>query len=228
MKKLLKPVLAAGLVLSAAPMVAAPVAAQSAVKGVGVVSLPAVMANSNAYKTAEQQRPVTYKAQYDQAEARRQQIAAQLQPMVTKFNTDRQAPNPNRESLQQQAVQIQTIEQNGQRELQQILAPVALSRAYVDEQIEDKLSDAIQAAAKKKGVTLILDPTQGAIIYADAQYNITQDVLNELNVLLPTAQLVPPPGWQPREIREQQAAAAAQQAAAQGAAQPAGPAPEGR
>ncbi|MCB2089257.1 MAG: OmpH family outer membrane protein [Sphingomonadaceae bacterium] len=228
MKKLLKPVLAAGLILTAAPMAAAPAAAQSAVKGVGVVSLPAVMANSNAYKTAEQQRPVTYKAQYDQAEARRQQIAAQLQPLVDKFNTDRQAPNPNREALQQQAVQIQTIEQNGQRELQQILAPVALSRAYVDEQIEEKLSDAIQAAAKKKGVTLILDPTQGAIIFADAQYNITQDVLNELNALLPTAQLVPPPGWQPREIREQQAAAAAQQAAAQGATQPAGPAAEGR
>ena len=57
-------------------------------QAVRVVSLPAVVANSNAYKTAEQQRPVTYKPQLDQAEARRAAIAAQLQPLVDKFNAD--------------------------------------------------------------------------------------------------------------------------------------------
>jgi Skp family chaperone for outer membrane proteins len=216
MKQLLKPVLAAGFALAAiAPVTAVPVAAQQAVKGIGVVSLPAVMVNSNAYKTAEAQRPTTYKPQIDQAEQRREAIAQQLQPLVDKFNADRQAANPNQQSLQQQAAQIQQIQQAGQQELNQILAPVALSRAYVEEQIEDKLNDAVQNAAKKKGVTLILDPTQGAIVYADASYNITQDVLNELNTLLPSAQLVPPQGWQPREVRQQQEAAAAQAAAQQ-------------
>ncbi|MBD3729454.1 MAG: OmpH family outer membrane protein [Sphingomonadales bacterium] len=226
MKKILQPVLAAGLMLTAAPVLAAsPAASQQGIKGVGVVSLPAVVANSNAYKTAEAQRPVTYKAQYDQAETRRAQIAAQLQPLITKFNADRSAPNANQQALQQQAVQINQIQQSGQQELQQILAPVALSRAYVEEQIEDKLNDAVQNAAKKRGVTLILDPTQGAIIYADAQYNMTQDVLDELNTLLPSAQLVPPAGWEPRAVREQKAAEA-QQAGAAG--QPAGPSTQGR
>ncbi|MFM9935457.1 MAG: OmpH family outer membrane protein, partial [Novosphingobium sp.] len=58
-------------------------------------------------------------------------------------------------------------------------------------------------------------------------YNLNQDILNELNTVIPTAQLVPPAGWMPRAQRE----AAAQQAAAQGAAAPAAPAgkqPEGR
>jgi hypothetical protein len=48
-------------------------------------------------------------------------------------------------------------------------------------------------------------------------YNLNQDILNELNTLLPSAQLVPPTGWEPRELREaraQQAAAAGQQPAA--------------
>lgn len=221
MKQLLKPVLAAGFAFAAiAPVTAVPAAAQQAVKGIGVVSLPAVMVNSNAYKTAEAQRPTTYKPQIDQAEQRRQAIAQQLQPLVDKFNADRQAANPNQQSLQQQAAQIQQIQQAGQQELNQILAPVALSRAYVEEQIEDKLNDAVQNAARKKGVTLILDPTQGAIVYADAAYNITQDVLNELNTLLPSAQLVPPQGWQPREVRQQQEAAA--QAAQQQGAQTTG------
>ncbi|ROT94798.1 OmpH family outer membrane protein [Altererythrobacter sp. FM1] len=223
MKTLLKPLLAIGVATAAiAPIAAAPAAADT-IKGIGVVSLPAVVANSNAFKTAEQQRGTTYKAQIDQAEARRKQIADQLNPLVTKFNTDQKA-NPKNPALAQQAQTIQQINQSGQQELQQILAPVALSRAYVTEQIEDKLDQAVKNAASKKGVSLILDPTQGAIIYADGAYNITQDVLNELNTLLPTAQLVPPQGWVPREVREQQA----QQQAAQGQQQQQQPATTGR
>ncbi|MFV0643000.1 MAG: OmpH family outer membrane protein [Sphingomonadaceae bacterium] len=224
MKKLSQPLLALGLALAATPMLAAPVMAQQIVKGIGVVSMPAVVANSQAYKTAEQQRQTTYKAQIDQAEARRQQVAAQLQPMVDKFNADRQAASPNQQALQQQANQIAQLRQSAQDELVRMLQPVALSQAYVDEQIQDQLTAAVQNAAKKKSVTLILDPTQGAIIYADAGYNMTQDVINELNTLLPSAQIVPPQGWEPREVREQRAAAAQQQ----GGAQQAGPAPSGR
>ncbi len=209
-----KSLLAAGVAFATiSPIAAAPAAAQI-VKGIGVVSLPAVVANSNAYKVAEQQRPVTYKPQLDQAETRRAAIAAQLQPLIDKFNKDRQA-NPNNPALQQQAAAIQQIQQSGQQELQQLVQPVALSQAYVTEQIEDKLDTAVQAAAKKKNVQLILDPTQGAVLYADAAYNMTQDVLNELNTLLPSAQLVPPQGWMPRQVREQQAA----QAGAQGQTQ---------
>ncbi|MGN3975402.1 OmpH family outer membrane protein [Tsuneonella sp. SYSU-LHT278] len=212
-KNLTRIALAAGVAIATlSPIAAAPAAAQI-VKGIGVVSLPAVVANSNAFKVAQQQRPVTYKPQIDQAEARRAAIAAQLQPLVDKFNKDRQA-NPNNPALQQQAAAIQQIQQSGQQELQQLIQPIALSEAYVTEQIEDKLDAAVQAAAKKKNVQLILDPTQGAVLYADAAYNITQDVLNELNALLPSAQLVPPQGWVPRQMREQQAA----QAAAQGQA----------
>jgi Skp family chaperone for outer membrane proteins len=219
MNKLLKPAFAAGIALAAlSPMVAAPAAAQ-VVKGIAVVSLPAVVANSNAYKTAETQRPVTYKAQLDAAEARRVAITAQIKPLVDKYNADRQA-NPNNPALQQEGAQIQQLDQSGQRELQQLLAPLALSRAYVQEQIEDKLDTAVQTAAKKKNITLIIDPTSGAVVYADAAYNLTQDVLNEVNALIPSAQLVPPDGWLPREQRQQQAAAAA----AQGQQQPA-PAP---
>lgn len=209
MQTSLKSLLAAGAMLTAlSPIAAAPAAAQ-VVRGIGVVSLPAVVANSNAYKTAETQRPVTYKPQIDAAEARRAAIAAQLQPLITKFNADRQA-NPNNAALNTQAQTIQQIQQSGQQELQQLVQPIALSQAYVTEQIEERLDTAVQNAAKKKNIQLILDPTQGAVIYADAAYNITQDVMNELNTLLPTAQLVPPQGWVPREVRQQQAAAAAQ------------------
>lgn len=222
MKALLKSAAVAGLILSATPAIVAPAAAQ-AVKGIGIVNLSAVIGNSNAYKVAEQQRPVTYKAQIDQAENRRKQIAAQLQPLITKFEADRQSGKVTDAVLQQQATQIQQIEQSGQGELQRLLAPVSLSRAYVEEQITDKLNEAVETAAKTAKVTLVLTPD--SILYADTAYNLNQAVLNELNRVLPSAQLVPPAGWLPRQLREQQAAQQGQPAAP---AQPAGPQPSTR
>lgn len=213
MIKLLKPALAAGLAtaLVASPAMVVPAAAQQA--SIGVVDAQRVVLSSTAFQTAAQQRSVTYKAQIDQATARRQAIATQLQPMVTRLQTESQAANAaqNQTSLQQQYAQIQQVEAAGQQELNQILAPVQLSQAYVEEQITDQLSTAIQNAATKKNVTLVMSPD--SILYATAVHNLNQDVLNELNALIPAAQLVPPQGWLPREVREQQAA----QAAAQGA-----------
>jgi Skp family chaperone for outer membrane proteins len=225
MKIILKPALAAGIALAslAAPAVMAPASAQSTVKGIAVVNVPAVVANSNAFRTAQTQRPTTYKAQIDQANARREAIAAQLQPLYTQFQTAQQAQNPNQQTLQQTASQIQQIEAAGQRELQQILAPVQLSQAYVEEQINDKLVTAIQNAARKQNVTMVISPD--SVLYADNAYNMNQAVLDELNTLVPAAQLVPPAGWLPREMREQQQAQ--QQAAGQApqAQQPAAAAP---
>lgn len=220
MKTLIKSAaLASSLALGA--VVAQPAMAQdkggTIVQGIGVASFDAVIANSNAFKNAEQQRQTTYKAQYDQARSRSQQIQAQLKPLVDKFNADRQAASPNQASLQQQASQIQQIQGNGEREIQQILAPVSLSQAYVNEQIEDKLDAAVKAAMNKKKVSILLSPDAILAVNGSA-YNLNQDILNELNAAIPSAQLVPPAGWEPRQIRE----ARAQQAAAQGQ-QPAAP-----
>ncbi len=237
MKSLLKPVFAAGLILTAAsPIVSAPAAAQ-AIQGIGVVDINGVVANSNAFKTAAQQRTQTYKAQFDQANQRAAQLNTQLEPLLQKFEADRQAANPNQQALQQQASTIEQLYEQGQREVNSIMAPVQLSRSYVAEQISDVLPQAIENAAKKKNVTLILAPEQ--VRYADAAYNMNQAVVDELNALLPSVQLVPPAGWLPRQMREQQAAIqAAQQGVqpdAQQSVQPtaqqpvqAGPTPQGR
>ena len=203
--------------LAAAAPVAIPVAAAAQVApGIAVANPDAIVANSAAFKLAEQQRPVTYKAQLDAAEARRAQIQAQLDPMVAKYQTDSQAATPNQAALQQQAQQIQRIQQSGEAELQRLLQPVAMSRAYVIEQITDKMPAALDAAQKRRNITLVLNPQ--AVVSADQAYNLNQDVLTELDRMLPQAQLVPPADWKPRAQREAEAqqAAAAQQQAAQG------------
>ena len=201
--------IAASLALSGTMMLSATPAAAQAVKGIAVANPSAIVALSNAYKVSEQQRPVTYKPQIDQANARKTQIEAQLRPLATKLEADARAPNPNQASLQTQYNQIQQIEQAGQQEINQILQPIALSRAYVLEQIGDKLEAATKAAMAKQKITILLD--SAAVINADQTYNLNQAILNEVNAVIPSAQLVPPAGWLPRQQREQQAAAAAAQ-----------------
>ena len=213
-KATLSAALVTGLMLGTA--VSQPAMAQSSgkvVQGIAIATLDAVIVNSNAYKTAETQRQTTYKAQLDRAEQRRSQLQAQLQPLVTKFNTDRQAASPNQQSLAQQAQTIQQLQQQGQQELQTILAPVALSNSYVQEQIDAKLNDAVKAAMRKKNVSLLLSP-DAVLAVNDNAYNLNQDILNELNTMVPSAQIVPPQGWEPRAVREARAAQAQAGAAA--------------
>ena len=222
MKILMKTALGAALAAATltAPAMVAPAAAQSNQR-VGFVNVNAVVVNSSAYTTAQTQRQTTYSAQLKQAETRRAAIQAQLDPLITAFNAARQQQGADQASLQQQAQQIQQIQQSGQAELQQILAPVALSQAYVEEQIREQLGTAIQNAAQAQGVTLVISPE--TILHAEASHNLNEAVLAQLNTLIPSAELVPPQGWLPAEIRAQQEAAAAAQAAA-----PAQPAATGR
>lgn len=241
MTKILKPVVTAGMILAlgvapaafAAPKAAAPTPASDAPgpQTIAIADLDAVASNSDATRIAAQQRQVTYKAQIDQYKTRSQQLQAQIEPMFAKYQKDAAAPNPNQAALQAEGEAIQRLQQQGKVELQNIIKPVVYSEAYVNEQIEDKLNDAVTSAMKKHGVTVLLSAQ--AVLATQNAYNLNPAILAELNTAIPTAQLVPPAGWEPRQIREQQqqAAAAAQQQgqpAAAPAARPAGPQPEGR
>ncbi|KAJ8139142.1 hypothetical protein OY671_007645, partial [Metschnikowia pulcherrima] len=200
--------------MAAAP--AAPAATGGVVAaGVAVANPPAIVASSSAYQTAQQQRPVTYKAQIDQANTRKNQITAQLQPSYAKSEADSKAPKPDQAASRQQYAHIQQIEQAGQREIQQISEPSQLSEQYVSEQIGDKSDDATQSAMTKRKISSVLDSQ--SVIKADQAYNSNQDISTELNASIPSAQLVPPAGWSPRAQRERQAQ---QQAAQAAAAQP--------
>ena len=231
MKKILGPVIAGVMILSAPQLALAKKkdeAASSQLQGIAIADPDTVIANTDAVRLANEQRQVTYKAQIDAAKARKAQIEAQLRPLYEKIQADSQAAKPNQASLQQQAATIQQIEQNGQREISEIIRPVALSEAYVQEQVEDQLDAAVKAAMEANKVTLLLNPS--AILASQNSYNLNKAILAELNKAIPNAQLVPPAGWLPRQLREQQAAQqqATAPAAPPAAAQPAGPPAETR
>jgi Skp family chaperone for outer membrane proteins len=127
--------------------------------------------------------------------------------MAEKFQRDRAAPNASQAALVQEQQTIQQLQDSGTQELQRIMQPVALSNAYVQEQITDKLGAAMQAAMAKNGVSVLLK-AEAVQMVTSATFDLTPEVLAELNAALPTVQLAPPAGWLPREQREQQAAQA--------------------
>lgn len=207
----------------------APAAASTAavVPGIGVANLNAAVAASNAFQVAGQQRQTTYKATYDAAQARATQIETELKGLVEKFNADKAAKKPDA-ILQQSYVAVQQRQERGKEEIRQILMPVMMSEAYVEEQITDKLDQAVQSAMTKRGVSLLLQPE--SVLARANGYEMTPAIIAELNVLIPTANIVPPQGWVPRQVREQQAAQQqqAQPAAAAPAARPSAPQTDGR
>ena len=195
--------------------------------GIGIANLNAAVAGSSAFQVAGQQRQTTYKATYDAAQARAKQIETELKGLIDKFNADKAAKKPDA-VLQQSAVAYQQRQESGKDEIRQIMMPVLLSEAYVEEQITDKLDQAVQAAMTKRGVSLLLQPD--TVIARANGYEMTPAIIAELNTLIPSANIVPPQGWVPRQVREQQAAQqqAQQPAAAAPAARPAGPQTDGR
>lgn len=191
------------LIALAGPAMAAPAAPAATapklqiVPGLAVVNAPEVVAASSAFKAANQERQATYKTQIEAAQAREQQINAQLQPLVEKFNRDRQSGSVSQAALQQQAQTIQNMRQSGQQELQTTLAPVRLSQAYVEQQINAVYNQAVSNAMAKHGISMVL-PLQNGMFYNNTGgYNLNPAVVAELNALLPAAKVVPPEGWQP-------------------------------
>ena len=220
------------------PAVAASPAAQrgTIAAGIGVADLQAAIANTNAYKAAVQLRQTTpaYKALNDQAQARLNQLQAQLKPMADQFNADRAAKKPDA-VLQVEYDAIQKAQAQAEAEIKQILAPATLSDEYVVEQITDKLPTAVNNVMSRRGLTILLNPD--AVILSAQPYDVTGALVAELNVLIPSAQINPPPGWQPARARQQQqqqqqqasgTAPAATPRPVAPAPKPAGPQPEGR
>ena len=198
--------------------VAAPVAAQA--QTVAVANPEQAIGASRAWATARTQIETTYKAQLDQAEARRQAVGKELQPLVTAFNTARAAPNANQASLQQQATTIQTREQAAQAEIQRITLPAQRAQAYAIEKISAKLPDAVQAVVRARNVSMLVRPD--AVLFAGPTADVTSAITTELDRLVPTVSVTPPANWQPGQQQGASAAAAPAAAPAARPAQPAG------
>jgi Skp family chaperone for outer membrane proteins len=191
--------------LAVATVTAAPAFAQAS--GVAVADPQAAIAGTKAWQAARTQIQTTYKAQLDTAEARRQAIGRELQPLVTAFETARAAPNANQQALQTQANTIQQRERTAQQELERLLQPATRAQQYAIEQIQAKLGDAVTAATRARNVQLLVSPQ--AVLFMQPAADITSVVTTELDRLVPSVSIAVPANWQPGQQQQAGAAPAA-------------------
>lgn len=194
MTKIFKAILRASAPVALAASLPAAVSAQ-AVTNVAVANVEEAVQRSTAFTAAVAQIKTTYKAQIDAFDARQKSLQAELQPLVTAFQTAQRAPNANQAALQTQANTIQTRQQAAQRELQNLAQPFGRAQAYAEEQISGKLEAALKAAMVKRKINLVVAP-QATISYQPAA-DITNDIVTELNSLVPSVSIAVPANWQP-------------------------------
>jgi Skp family chaperone for outer membrane proteins len=204
------------LALTAA--LAVPAAAQ--VNGIGVTDPAIAIATSAALGAAYQQIGTTYAAQRTQLE----QLQQQRDTLVRQFDTnndgqmseaEQQAAQANTTAVQQ----LQTLDQT----IQQTQAPIQLARVYAIEQIAMQYGNAVQQVVAAKGISLIVTPS--SVVYAADAADVTDEIVAQLNTLVPTVTTSVPAGWQPQrqsvqlfqEVQQLLIAAQQQQQAQQGA-----------
>lgn len=199
-----KLMLLAATIVAPGAFVAGGAAAQ--VSGIAVANPEQAVANSKAWTAARGQIQSTYKTQLDQANTRRTAIQAELQPLVTAYQTAARAPGASEASLRPQAQAIQTKQQAAQAELARLTQPAQRAESYAIEQISAKLNDAVQAAVRARNVTLLLRPE--AALFAQPAADITPAITAELDKTVPSVGITPPANWQPGGQGQQGAAAA--------------------
>ena len=198
-------------------------------QSVAIADPQAAVANSKAFAAANTQIRAQYKAQLDQAEARRAAIQKEIEPLALQMDANRDG-NVSEEELQAAAqaktpafTSWQQKQQAASTELNKLEGPAARAQAYAVEQITAKLQAAVQSAIAKRSVTVLLRPQ--SVMFVQPTSDLTPVITTELDAAVPSVSITPPANWQPGQ---QQAAAGA---AAPAPARPAAattPKPQGR
>ena len=217
----------------AALAAAAAVPAAAQVNGVAVADPSIALAGSQALQAAYTQIGTTYQAQRTQLE----QLQQQRSGLIRQFDTNADGQLSDAEQAAAQAnttvmQQLQSLEQT----ITQTGAPIQLARIYAIEQTAMQYGAAVQQVISANNISVILTP--GAVVFAADAVNVTDEIVAQLNTLVPAVSTSVPAQWQPQrqsvslyqEIQQIRLSAAIQQAQQQQAAggqQPA-PAVQGR
>lgn len=219
-----KALLAAMLAAPAALAIAAPANAQ--VAGIAYANPTAVVAGSKAFGAANQQISTTYKAAFDQMQARRTALETELKPLVAQLDANKDGKVSEEEGKAAQTAKnpaiekIRTAQTNAQNDLGRLSNPAARAELFAIESILRQYEAAQLRVVNARKISVVLSPE--VFMYAPDSANISQAITAEIDKVAPTVSIQPPADWQPsRETLaiQQQIAQAAQLQAYQQAAQ---------
>lgn len=219
-----KRILAAMLATPAALAITAP--AQAQVSGIASANPAAVVANSKALTAAHQQISTTYKAAFDQMQARRQTLETEMKPLIAQVDTNKdgqvsEAELAAAQSSKSPAIErIRTAQTNAQTELSRLSNPAARAELFAIESVLRQYEPAMMRVVTARKISVVLAPE--VFQYAPDSADISTAITAEIDKTTPTVSIQPPANWQPSRDTmtiQQQIAQAAQARAYQQAAQ---------
>jgi Skp family chaperone for outer membrane proteins len=181
--------------LKAAAIAAAVTAAVPAFAQVAVADLEGAVVQTTAFENAQNQIKTMYKTQIDSFNARQTAIGNQLKPLQTELQNMQRNPATQPAAFQAKVTAYQAQENRAKEELQRLAQPFARPTAFAQQQVSEKLNDAIKAAMTAKGIKVVIPPDATLAVAPDA--NLTPEITNQLNNLVKTVSITPPAGWQP-------------------------------
>jgi Skp family chaperone for outer membrane proteins len=181
-------------IVSAQAAAPAPAPVASAPAYPAIADFAAAVRQSNAFQAATRQVQAQFKPQIDAYNTRSQPLQAELQRLATEIRTLQQANTPEA-TVNQRIQAFQTRQQAIQTELAPLAAPFERPLAYAEEQITARLDQATRNAMNAKRVNILLRPE--AVAFAMPTSNITADIAQQLNALVPSVSTAVPANWQP-------------------------------
>ncbi len=207
--KTFKKILLANAVVACSTLFAASGAQAQAV---AIADPQAAVANSKAFVAATTQIRAQYKAQLDQAEARRIAIQKEIDPLIAALDTNHDGNLSQEEfdaaaaAKRPEAAQLQQKQAAAQEELGRLTQPAARAQAYAAEEVSAKLQAAVQTAIAQRGVTVLLKPA--AVMFVQPTSDLTPVITAALDAAVPSVSITPPANWQPGQAAGQGAAPA--------------------
>lgn len=162
---------------------------------VAVVDLDKVSNDCNACKAAS----VTLRGQVTALQTREKTLAAPLQAEGKSIQAAVDALNGKEPdaTLQARIKAFQTKQQQGAAELQAQQAQIQRNSAYVQKQIQDKLSLIYGQVMQRRGANLLIEVN--STLATSASVDVTADVVTALNAVLPSVSTTAPPETKPAQ-----------------------------
>lgn len=237
--------IAALLAAPAALVFAAPASAQ--VAGIAYANPTTVVATSKAFDAARKQIATTYKASFDQIEARRTAAQKEAEPLLTQLDTNKDGKLSQDEIKAAQNAKSPVIDKlkatqdSADADIAKLTNPAARAELFAIESILRQFEPAELRVVTAKKINVVLSPE--VFMYAPDSADISSAITAEIDKTTPTVPITPPADWQPSrdtlqiqqqlvqiaQMRAYQQAQQAQQGAAPAAAgtRPAAPAAAG-
>jgi Skp family chaperone for outer membrane proteins len=177
--------------ITAPMMIAGPVFAQ--VSGIGIADPLIAIAKTKALSAGFTQINTTYATYFTQIDAKRNEMIAVQKTLDT--NKDNQISDDELAAAQKaKNPAIQTM-QTKQQEISQLQQPIVLAQYFVIESITAQFEPAVQTVVANKKLSVVLSPESA--VYAPPSADVTQQIVDALDVRVPAVGTTPPANWRP-------------------------------